>query len=219
MGGGYSRGGTEEVIALLVVLAVADRLVLLDPTTISAAPPSGWTIMVKREPVKLFLTREKDGTGVCLDTNIASFSINRAAKVDLRTYPVLTWTWRVDALPPRGNFHDRGTDDQAAQMFVLFERTGLSARRAINYIWDTNALVGDRGNDSVPLIVSIKTIVVKSGAAEARRWVAMRRNVADDYAALFGGRAPRVEAVRFQVNSQHTRSHATGCIREVTFTR
>lgn len=108
------------MIALLLLLAAADRLVLLDPATITAAPPPGWTVMVKRKPVKLSVTREGGVAGVCLDATIASFSINREANVDLRTYPVLTWTWRVDALPPRGNFHDGATDDQAAQMLVLF---------------------------------------------------------------------------------------------------
>jgi hypothetical protein len=204
-------------MSVVVAFIVAGAIALLDGNALRSSPPRGWTVMAKQEPVKVFLAHEDGRDGVCLDANVASFSINRPVDVSLQQNPILTWTWRVDALPPDGDFRQGRTDDQAAQMFVIFERSGLR-RRAINYIWDTHASVGEAGTDSVPLVISIKTLVVKSGASEIGRWVRMSRDVSRDYADLFGpGTVPRVEAVRFQVNSQHTKSHAVGCLAEAEF--
>jgi hypothetical protein len=202
------------VIVVVAAIIAAARVVLLQAPAVDPVPP-GWKVMVKHPPVKLFVPA--DGSGVCLDARSASFSINRKADVDLRTNPVMTWTWRADVLPARGDFRQNSTDDQAAQLFVVFERRGLGARHAINYIWDTNAAVGDRLDFTVPFLITVKTVVVKGGTADAGRWVTMRRDLARDHRELFGESAAAVEAVRFQVNSQHTSSRAVGCLRELWF--
>lgn len=102
--------------------------------------PPGWNLRVKAGTPRVGVLRDGTDLGVCLDSNDSSFSIQRAINTHETSYAVLTWRWRAEVLPPRGDFRNAQTDDQAAQLFVAF------GRRAINYIWDTNAprdVVGD----------------------------------------------------------------------------
>ena len=157
----------------------------------------------------------RDGRdAVCLDSTDSSFSIQRRTDIDLRRAPILHVMWHVDALPPGADFRT-SKDDQAAELFVAFA-TPLRYR-AINYIRDTTAPVGAVGDYDLLWFIKIKTVVVHSGTADVGRWVDIVRDVRHDYETLFGADALKVKGIRFQVNSQYTHSHATGCIADVFF--
>lgn len=195
---------------LALVLAATQQLLTVSPVI----PPEPWAIAVKTGKPDVRV-RALDGVnGICLNSNSSSFSMQRRTHVSLTENPILTVRWRVEHLPPGADFRTR-LDDQAAQFFVAFA-TPLRYR-AINYIWDSTAPVGTVGNYDVLWFIKVKTVVVASGPAQAGRWTAFTRDVAADYRTLFGDDPPPVRGVRFQVNSQYTKSHAEGCIANVSF--
>lgn len=197
---------------LALVLAATQQLLTISP----AVPPKPWEIAVKTGRLDV-RTRVLDGVeGICLNSNSSSFSIQRRTHVLLTEDPVLTVRWRVEHLPPGADFRTR-LDDQAAQFFVAFATP--FQYRAINYIWDSTAPVGTVGDYNVLWFIKVKTVVIASGPAQAGRWTTFTRDVAADYRTLFGGALPPVRGVRFQVNSQYTKSRAEGCIADVTFSR
>jgi hypothetical protein len=177
--------------------------------------PVGWVIQSKTGTPRLRSIEDGGVRGICLASSKASFSINRTTNLDPNLLPKIRWKWRVNALPERGDFRDSDRDDQAAQLFVAFQRTGLAAPKAINYIWDSNAPVGTVSDYDIPLVIRVKTVVVANGAASKGEWKSVTRDVAADYRRFFGGEPPRVGAIRFQVNSQHTSAEAEGCLSEV----
>ncbi|HUP62360.1 MAG TPA: DUF3047 domain-containing protein [Thermoanaerobaculia bacterium] len=203
------------MIALLLLAARAGcaevRFLDLQHTSV---PPQPWVQAVKTGQPVLRRALLDGEAGICLVSQSSSFSMQRRAAVDIAHHPLLRLRWRVNALPPGADFRTP-KDDQAAQFFVAFA-TPLRYR-AINYIWDTTAPVGTVGDYDLLWFIKIKTLVVASGAGETGRWVTVTRDVAADYRALFGGEPPPVRGVRFQVNSQYTRSYAEGCIASVTF--
>jgi len=71
----------------------------------------------------------------------------------------------------------------------------------------------------VPWPMSIKTVVVRSGAADMGKWFTEVRNVYDDYKKLFGNEPTDVVGVRLQVNSQHTETSAESYFADVVFTK
>jgi hypothetical protein len=169
--------------------------------------------------------KRKDGTprvavttadgrrAICLESRFASFSIQRHARIDLTATPVVEWTWRAAQLPGGGDLRRPDRDDQAAQLFVAF-----SNRRAISYVWDTTAPVGTVTRTRIPFVMTIVVVVVHSGAAQVNTWVTHRRNVRDDYAMFFEADPPRsADAVRFQINSQYTRTTAQSCLAALAF--
>ena len=153
-----------------------------------------------------------------LRTESSSFALEKTITVDLRQTPYLEWEWKVTIPPAGGNFASPHTDDQAAQLLVVFPKTFFERRKIISYIWDPTAPQGTVGGAAGPIYLNVKAIVVESGAGEIGNWLIEKRNVVEDYRALFGETPERVVAIRMQINSQHTNSVAEVFWRTIRFT-
>ena len=77
-----------------------------------------------------------------LRTESSSFALEKSITVDLRQTPYLEWEWKVTVPPAGGNFASPDTDDQAAQLLVVFPKTFFERRKVISYIWDPTAPKG-----------------------------------------------------------------------------
>ena len=64
-------------------------------------------------------------------------------KVNLKETPILEWSWKVMTLPKNGDSCKKATDDQAAQVYVVWPRFPEAVRsRVLGYVWDTTEPVG-----------------------------------------------------------------------------
>lgn len=214
----------RSLLPLLIVFAVIcaapgaraadDRIVIADFSTWMAAKglPPGWELKVKSGKAAYDIKRDGDIAAVNLRSVDSSFSLQGETNVDVKRYPVLTWKWKVTQLPKGGDFRRSKTDDQAAQLFLAFTRT-----KAIVYIWDTTAPQGMMESTSPVPFMTVKVVVVRSGAAELGKWITETRNVYEDYKKLYGDEPPPVKGVRFQINSQHTGTSAESWFADVAF--
>lgn len=174
--------------------------------------PKGWQIKEKSGKADFAVVKQGDRHVFRMKSENTSFSLQKEVNVDLKQYPVLTWKWKVARLPAGGDFRRSGTDDQAAQLFLAFSKT-----KAIVYIWDTTAPKGLIGEASALPFMTIKAMVMRSGAAETGTWITESRNVYEDYKKLFGKEPPPVAGVRLQINSQHTKTSAESWFGDVAF--
>jgi hypothetical protein len=65
--------------------------------------------------------------------------------------------------------------------------------------------------------MTVMVVVVRSGPAQAGKWVRESRNVRQDYKKLFGSEPPPVSGMRLQINSQHTGTSAESYFADVAF--
>jgi len=139
-------------------------------------------------------------------------------RIDLKATPVLTWSWKVVALPPGGDARRWETTDQAAQLYVAWERfPSLLRSRVIGYAWDSSVPAGT-------IVPSQKTstvtyVIVRSGPAELGHWLTERRNVAEDYRRIFGEGPDRPAAVSLSIDSNDTHSSAEALFGAISFVR
>jgi hypothetical protein len=137
-------------------------------------------------------------------------------KVDLKATPVLEWSWKAVVLPKGGDSRKKSTDDQAAQIFVVWPRFPEAARsRIIGYVWDTTAPVGT-------IVKSEKTgtvtyVVLRSGTAELGKWITERRNVAEDFHKIYGEDPEPPGAVSVAIDSNDTNSVAESFMGAIVF--
>lgn len=116
----------------------------------------------------------------------------------------LTWSWKI-AAPLTGNTRerDRAGDDYAARVFVVFETSTLPLRtRALNYVWSAQEPVGVIFPS--PYTKNVAMVVVRSGSAEAGRWLTESRDVLADYRAYFGSAPREIGAVAVLVDTDNT---------------
>jgi hypothetical protein len=185
----------------------------------SEGVPPGWELKEFAGRAAIELVRADPGLAVRLRSAQASFALYRDVIVDLREFPLLSWQWRVVTLPAAGDVRAAAADDQAAQVYVIFPRwpSPLVNSEVIGYVWDSNTPVGTRL--ASPRAANVRIIVVESGASRLDSWQRQERNVAVDYAALFGRQPPRVGQVALMIDANDTRGDAEAFFADIAFFR
>lgn len=181
--------------------------------------PPGWELREFAGNAEVGLVRGERGLAFHLRSTVASFALHRDLVVSLDEFPVLAWSWKVIRLPTGGDVRERGRDDQAAQVYVIFPRwpSPRTQSDVIGYVWDTTAPMGTTLPS--PKAPNVRIIVVQSGPARLGTWQNERRDVAADYRALFGHRAPRVGAIAVMIDANDTASAAEAMIGDLMFER
>ncbi|HMH76637.1 MAG TPA: DUF3047 domain-containing protein [Candidatus Udaeobacter sp.] len=214
---------------LAMSLVATGTLSAADPATIpvedwSKQPegktgiPDGWKGQSWGSPKYEFRIVTQGGRKVLhLKSNNDSSTISKEIKVDIKSLPILQWSWQAVTLPKGGDARKSATDDQAAQLYVTFPRFPQQVRsRVISYIWDTTAPAGAVFKSEKTGLVTY--VVVRSGPADLGKWLTESRNVLEDYQKIYG-EAPgeEVGAVSISIDSNDTRSTAESYFGELLF--
>ena len=180
--------------------------------------PDGWKGQSWGSPKFEFRIVTQAGRKVLqIKSNNDSSTISKEIKVDVKSLPILTWSWQAVTLPKGGDARKSATDDQAAQLYVTFPRFPSQVRsRIISYIWDTTAPEGAVFKSEKTGLVTY--MVVRSGPAELGKWLTETRNVLEDYQKIYG-EAPgeEVGAISISIDSNDTRSSAEAYFGEILF--
>jgi hypothetical protein len=146
-------------------------------------------------------------------------TISKEVRIAVRQFPVLVWRWKIVTLPAKADSRHRETDDQAAQLYVTFPRFPERIRSwIIGYVWDTTAPAGAVVQS--PSAGAVTYVVVRSGRAEAGRWLTETRNVVEDYKQIYGEEPPEeIRLLSLAIDSNDTHSSAESCVGEIFFRR
>jgi Protein of unknown function (DUF3047) len=197
-----------------VRVPVSDRL----PSNVPASGvPTGWDLKEFVGESSVELVRADGNLALRLRSDRSSFALHRDVVLDVRRYPLLTWSWKVARLPPGGDVRDPQRDDQAAQVYVLFPRwpSPRTSSDVIGYVWDSRAPVGTTLVH--PRAPNVRIVVVESGSSRLGTWVREQRNVAADFRALFGREPTRLGKVAVMIDSNDTRGDAEALFGDLLF--
>jgi len=190
------------------------RLMVADFKGHTTLPP-GWEVEVREGKAQY---RVYDGSLILSSGRGDSYGLRKTLSVDTREYPFLNWRWMAMSLPAGGDGRRKATDDQAAQLYVVFPRWPAKINsRVIGYTWENVAPKGI----TFASVNSAKWryIVLRDRSDPLGRWFQERRNVREDYRKLFGEEPPEIGAVMLYINSQHTASSGESRFGEVYFSR
>ena len=178
--------------------------------------PEPWRLRVNEGKAYVKVLHENKENILYLRCRDSSFSLERKVSVSPEEYPYVTWDWKATRLPLSGDVRRKTRNDQGLQMLFAFENSKI-----ISYVWDSNAPEGTVTDESLgwPFNISIKVIVVNSGAGRIDQWVSNTRNVYRDYRSLFHEDPPRLKRLRIQANTQYTQDSSEGMIKDITFSR
>ena len=214
------------IAAILFVAAVAaatDEFVVEDwkQNTGATGIPAGWQAQNWGSPKYDFKVEEHDGRpALHMKSANEGSTISRdvKGKVNLRDTPILEWTWKVLQLPKNGNSCKKATDDQAAQLFIVWPRFPEAVRsRIIGYVWDTTLPVGTVCKSEKTGTVTY--IVVRSGATDLGKWMSERRNVVEDFSKVYGEPPESPGGVSISIDSNDTNSVSESYMAAVAFRR
>jgi len=182
--------------------------------------PAGWELKKKEGKADIRIERDGDGNNVFLHfiSRSSSFGINKKVKFKTQDFPILNWSWKVDKLCEGGDVRKEDTDDQAAQVYIVFPRFPvITNTRLIGYIWDNEAPKGSMVTSKK--WSKLKYIVLRNKTDELNKWFNEQRNVYDDYKRLFREEPPKVEAIALYINSQNKKSTAESYFDDIYFSK
>lgn len=141
----------------------------------------------------------------------ASGLIRRTA-VDPTRCPIIEWEWRVEAMQPGADITSREKEDVAASILLLLGDPGfLSAPEAVpvlRYVWTNRHVPAEAIVDNPYMRGIVRSIVVRSGTSDLKRWVTERRNVLSDYEKAFGKALDQpIHAVAIFTDNDQTGQH------------
>ena len=222
-----ARGVVLVVLALAVAAVVAAQpaaVVVEDwskvPAGTKGVPPE-WKPQQWGSPAYDFIVVNDSGKRVIhLKSKNEGSTISKEVKgkVNLKETPILEWSWKAVVLPKGGNSCVKATDDQAVQVYVAWPRFPEAVRsRIIGYVWDTTQSVGTICKSEKTGTVTY--VVLRSGAAEAGKWLTERRNVCEDFKKIYGEECDSPGAVSISIDSNDTDSHAESFVGSILFKR
>ncbi len=134
--------------------------------------------------------------------------------VDTKSYPRLSWSWRVSHALKHEEISRKTGDDFAARVYVIFPRTLFWRMRAINYVWAGK--MPKESHAPSPYTENSVTVAVESGDAKAGQWVLEQRNIYEDYRNIFGEDPPALGGVAIMTDTDDSRDEATAWYGDIT---
>ena len=125
-----------------------------------------------------------------------------------REYPIMTWCWRANALPPGGNERLSRFNDSAAGIYVVFSLNWLGVPKQIKYVW--SATLPEGTVDRRKKIWRPWFFVVESGEENLGKWTFEQVDIYEDYRRVFDGSKPekRSFGICALTDANNTRSYA-----------
>jgi hypothetical protein len=144
----------------------------------------------------------------------AASGLFKEVEIDLKKYPVLRWSWKVEGVLAKGDAATKAGDDYPARIYIVFPAIFIWNTEGINYIWANKLPKGD----AVPnaFVDSIIMLAVESGAGKAGQWLSEERNVYEDYKKLFGKEPPALGAVAIMTDTDNTGGRAVAYYGDIT---
>ncbi|OGP49062.1 MAG: hypothetical protein A2Y79_01585 [Deltaproteobacteria bacterium RBG_13_43_22] len=181
--------------------------------------PAGWKLEKKTGDPELKVQQSGGDSFVRFRSDNSSFGLKKEMDFDIKDYPYLNWRWKVTRLPEKGDFLKKDTDDQAAQVYVLFPRFPAKLNTEIvGYLWESNPKNKGREGES-PAWSKSKVIVLQAGPEKLNQWVQEKRNVYEDYKKLFKKEPPKSGGIALYINTQHTQGKAESYFGPIYFSK
>lgn len=196
---------------LIARLAENDYIVLDDfSTTSEGKQPRDWGSWRDKDHGKPLLYRVRtDGANhylAAIDTG-SSVILGKFVHWNPREYPIMTWCWRANALPPGGNEFINQANDSAAGIYVIFSQNWLRVPKQLKYVWSSTLPTGTVGRRNK--IFRPWFFVVESGEENLGKWTFEMVDLVKDHKLKLGGKpAKRTIGLGLLTDANSTNSYA-----------
>ncbi len=199
------------LLALLWAPAGAEEIKLAD---FSAGDSTDWEEKTFLGNTKYDLVKDNGRQVLRAVSQGAASGLFKEVEIDLKKYPILRWSWKVEGVLPKGDASTKEGDDYPARVYIVFPAFLCWNTRSISYIWANKLPKGE----SVPNAFASQVILVavESGPAKAGQWVSEERNVYEDFKKLFGVEPPALGAVAIMTDTDNTGGRAVAYYGDIT---
>lgn len=204
----------------------------------SLAPHPGWQLSGlpdNKAPLSKFEAMALNGETVLALRTQGSYGVLTHAWQGAAP-PSLGWRWRLEQPLAVADIKTKAGDDAALKVCVMLDqpltdisfvqRSVLALARSVSgqhlpsatlcYLWDSRYPAGTRGAN--PYSARVRYMVLNGSESATGQWVSQRRNIAADFALLFGQESPAlppVTAVAVGADSDNTQGNSLGYVAQL----
>jgi len=184
-------------------------------------------VLPNKRPTQFSAQRERGRDAMQAQSQASASILRRKLRVSPEQLGTMQFAWLVDAHIPGADLAQSAADDSPVRVVMAFEgdRSNFSMRNAVlselaqtvtgeplpyatlMYAWCLHCTVGQVIVN--PRTDRIRTLVVEAGSDNLGQWRDYRRDVAADFAAVFGEAPGALVTVGIMTDSDNTAGHAT----------
>jgi len=196
-----------------------------------------WTLSRLKKATQYRLVDYDGRTVVKAQADASASGLVYPITVDLATYPLLSWSWKVAELIPSADNTRKQSEDSPVRVVVTFDgdadRLPLSDRifsdnvklltgkpmpyATLMYIWENRAPAGtviENRHTS-----RVRMLVAESGREKVGTWQEVTRNVREDYRRAFGEEPGPITAIGIMTDTDNTGANVHAYYGDIVFRR
>lgn len=180
----------------------------------------GWQIHHLKPATHYRLTQTQEETLIHATSKSSASLLIKEHTVDLTETPILTWSWKTDALIQSKHPNPEKTksgDDFVARLHVVAKGAFPWQIHVLNYIWSAQNPVGAHWDN--PYTKKEKMIVVETGGANLHLWQNYQRNIQADFKQYFDLDVSKISAYAIMVDTDNTAGEANTYFKNIRFKR
>ena len=204
------------MIPMLLALVAASAAAELRVGDFSGGALQPWQTKVFEGETGYRLVEDEGRTVLRADSDGTASGLYREIEVDLTETPYLNWSWKVAGVLEGIDERTRAGDDFPARVYVVVSGGALFWRtRSLVYVWASSQPAGSRWEN--PFTGNARHIAVQSGPGRVGQWVQEKRNLRQDWQALFGETIDRIDAVALMTDTDNSDRSATAWYGDIWF--
>jgi hypothetical protein len=197
--------------------------------------PDGWKLKkvpgytTNRVSTKWVINEGKHAVELQSDSSLTFLQKN--VSIDIKNYPIVTWSWKVENILESNNERTKKGDDHPIRIFFVFEpdvsqqTLGFRIKRFLfldaihghpmggrftEYLWSSHLPVGDIIND--PSKPKQKLMVIEGGNENVGKWLTYKRNLYEDFKNLYNEEPRKLIFIGILNDTDQTGQKATSYI-------
>ncbi|MDY6837513.1 MAG: DUF3047 domain-containing protein [Thermodesulfobacteriota bacterium] len=177
----------------------------------------GWKPRVFMGETRYMLTPIDQIQALRADSHARASGLVKNTRVDLRQYPFLNWSWRIENRLGELNEQSKSGDDYAARIYVVVSGGWLFWKtKAINYVW---ANTSPKGHIWPNVFAGKKAMMMalRSAEDEIATWQFEKRNIVADFKKLFGEEIQTIDAVALMTDTDNGNGEVTAFYGDIYF--
>jgi len=202
------------VLISLVSASEADQMLMGD---FSSGQLDGWEPKVFMGETRYLITRLDQIQVLRANSRASASGLLKNTRVDLREYPFLNWSWRIENRLGELDEQGKSGDDYAARIYVVVSRGWLFWKtKAINYVWANTSPKGHIWPNAFAG-KNAMMMALRSAEDEIATWQFEKRNIAADFKELFGEEIQTIDAVALMTDTDNGKGEVTAFYGDIYF--
>lgn len=204
---------------LLLFIATASVAETLQIADFSASSLAGWEKKKFKNSTSYQLTQIESKQVLLAESQDSASALIKKAHVDIRKYPFLNWTWKIENRLITGDEKDKSGDDYAVRIYVIIDGgIFIWNTKAVNYVWANQASKGEVWENAF-VGKNAFMIALRNRQDKLSTWYTEKRNVHEDLKRLFGDEFHFIDAIAIMTDTDNSHGHAKSYYGDIYFSK